>query len=161
MLSSTIKACFLGLALALGAIAAPQRVDAAPHNSRSVNTQRARRHFLAGKRAFEAKRYPVALKEFETGYAIDPRPGFLLNMGHAARRRGELRRARDYYLKFLESDPPGAERRTTIGLVMEIDRQLAAASTAGSHASAAPGPAAATITHVAARGSGTRGHVKL
>ena len=72
-----------------------------------MTTQRARRHFLAGKRAFEAKRYAVALKEFEAGYAIDPRPGFLLNMGHAARRMGELRRARDYYLKFLESDPPG------------------------------------------------------
>ncbi len=142
MLSSTVKAWFLGLSLALGFAGLPQRVDAASHNSGSATTQRARRHFLAGKHAFEAKRYPAALKEFEAGYAIDPRPGFLLNMGHAARRMGELKRARDYYLKFLESDPPAAERRSTIALVMELDRQLASAQGAGKHASATPEPAA-------------------
>src|SRR5215475_8272249 len=135
MLSSTVKAWCLGLALALAAVGLPQRVDAAVHNSGSVaTTQRARRHFLAGKRAFESKRYAVALKEFEAGYAIQPRPGFLLNMGHAARRMGELKRARDYYLKYLESDPPAAERRSTIALVMNIDRQLASAQGAGKHA---------------------------
>ncbi len=106
MLSSTVKAWVLGLSIAFGGIALPQRVVASTHNSSSATTQRARRHFLAGKRAFEAKRYAAALKEFEAGYAIDPRPGFLLNMGHASRRMGDLRRARDYYLKFLESDPP-------------------------------------------------------
>ena len=135
MLSSTMKAWVLGLVLALGAVGFPQRVDAVSHHSSgSAVTQRARRHFLQGKRAFEAKRYSVALKEFEAGYAIVPRPGFLLNMGHAARRMGELKRARDYYLKFLESDPPAPERRATIALVVQIDRQLAAAPTRGSHA---------------------------
>ena len=129
MLSSTVKALVLGLALALGVFAAPHRVDAASRNSSSATTQRARRHYRQGKRAFEAKRYSIALKEFEVGYAIVPRPGFLLNMGHAARRMGDLRRARDYYLKYLESDPPAAERRSTIALVIEIDRQLAAGTT--------------------------------
>ncbi len=137
MLSSTVKALVLGLALALGGAAAPRRVDAASRNSDSATTQRARRHYRQGKRAFEAKRYSVALKEFEVGYAIVPRPGFLLNMGHAARRMGDLRRARDYYLKYLESDPPAAERRATIALVLDIDRQLAAGITQ-THASAAP-----------------------
>jgi hypothetical protein len=140
MLSSTVKVWILGLALALGALVAPQRVDAAPRNSSSASTQRARRHFLQGKRAFEAKRYSVALKEFEVGYAIVPRPGFLLNMGHAARRMGDLRRARDYYLKYLESDPSPVERRSTIALVIDIDRQLAVAPTAGSRASASSSP---------------------
>lgn len=142
MLSSTVKAWVLGLSIAFGGIALPQRIVAGTHNSGSATTQRARRHFVAGKRAFEAKRYPAALKEFEAGYAIDPRPGFLLNMGHASRRMGDLRRARDYYLKFLESDPPAGDRRTTIALVVEIDRQLAAAPKSGTHASAAPEPAA-------------------
>jgi tetratricopeptide (TPR) repeat protein len=141
MLSSTVKVWILGMALALAALAAPQRVDAAARNSSSASTQRARRHFLQGKRAFEARRYSVALKEFEVGYAIVPRPGFLLNMGHAARRMGDLRRARDYYLKYLESDPPPVERRSTIALVIDIDRQLAAAPTAGSRASASSSPA--------------------
>jgi tetratricopeptide (TPR) repeat protein len=140
MLSSTVKAWILGLALAIGALGAPQRVEAVSRNSSSATTQRARRHFRQGKRAFEAKRYSVALKEFEVGYAIVPRPGFLLNMGHAARRMGDLRRARDYYLKYLESDPPAADRRSTIALVIDIDRQLAAAPTAGSRASASSSP---------------------
>jgi tetratricopeptide (TPR) repeat protein len=144
MLSSTVKAWVLGLSIAFGGIALPQRVVASTHNSSSAITQRARRHFLVGKRAFEAKRYAAALKEFEAGYAIDPRPGFLLNMGHASRRMGDLRRARDYYLKFLESDPPASDRRTTIALVVEIDRQLAAAPTSATHASVAPEPAAVT-----------------
>src|SRR5438309_1325138 len=111
-MSSTVKAWVLGLSIAFGGIALPQRVVAGTHSSGSATTQRARRHFLAGKRAFEAKRYEAALKEFEAGYAVDPRPGFLLNMGHASRRMGDLRRARDYYLKFLESNPPAPERRT-------------------------------------------------
>ena len=140
-MSSTVKAWVLGLSIAFGGIALPQRVVAATHNSSSATTQRARRHFLAGKRAFEARRYAAALKEFEAGYAIDPRPGFLLNMGHASRRMGDLRRARDYYLKFLESDPPASERRTTIALVVDIDRQLAAAPRSGTHASVTPEPA--------------------
>ncbi len=139
-MSSTVKAWVLGLSIAFGGIALPQRVVAATHNSGTATTQRARRHFLAGKRAFEAKRYAAALKEFEAGYAIDPRPGFLLNMGHASRRMGELRRAREFYLKFLESDPPASERRSTIALVVDIDRQLAEAPTSGRHASAAPAP---------------------
>jgi len=143
-MSSTVKAWVLGLSIAFGGIALPQRVVAATHNSSNVTTQRARRHFLAGKRAFEAKRYAAALKEFEAGYAIDPRPGFLLNMGHASRRMGELRRAREFYLKFLESDPPASERRSTIALVVDIDRQLAEAPTSGKHASAAPAPAPMT-----------------
>src|SRR4051794_36655372 len=101
-MSSTVKAWVLALSIAFGGIALPQRVVAGTHNSSSASTQRARRHVLAGKRAFEARRYAVALKEFDAGYAIDPRPGFLLNMGHASRRMGQLRRARDYYLRFLE-----------------------------------------------------------
>ena len=141
MFSSTVKVWILGLVLALGALGVPQRVDAAPRNSSSASTQRARRHFLQGKRAFEAGRYSVALKEFEVGYAIVPRPGFLLNMGHAARRMGDLRRARDYYLRYLESGPPALERRSTIALVVDIDRQLAAAPNAGSRASASSSPA--------------------
>jgi tetratricopeptide (TPR) repeat protein len=144
MFSSTVKAWVLGPTIALAVVGLPQRVSASSHNSGSANTQRARRHFLAGKRAFEAKRYAAALKEFEAGYAIDPRPGFLLNMGHAARRLGELKRARDYYLKFLESDPPATDRRATIALVVEIDRQLASAAATGSHASVVPEPAAVT-----------------
>jgi hypothetical protein len=144
MLSSTVKAWVLGLTIALAVVGLPQRVSASSHNSGSASTQRARRHFLAGKRAFEIKRYAAALKEFEAGYAIDPRPGFLLNMGHAARRLGELKRARDYYLKFLESDPPAADRRATIALVVEIDRQLASAAATGSHALVVPEPAAVT-----------------
>jgi hypothetical protein len=48
----------------------------------------AREHVRKAAEAFQAGRYDEALVEFEAGYAAVPRPAFLLNMGHAARKSG-------------------------------------------------------------------------
>ena len=137
--TSAIRVWLLGLALASAVVVVPRPVAAAPRAS-AASVQRARRHFLSGKRAFEAKRYATALKEFSAGYAIEPRPGFLLNMGHAARRMGELRRARELYLKFIAADPTADERRATLDLIAEIDRELGPPAAAASHRAEGPGP---------------------
>jgi hypothetical protein len=141
MHTSAIRIWLLGLALASAVVVVPHPVAAAPRAS-AASVQRARRHFLSGKRAFEAKRYATALKEFGAGYAIEPRPGFLLNMGHAARRMGELRRARELYLKFIAADPTADERRATLDLIAEIDRELGPPAPAASHRAEAPEPTA-------------------
>jgi tetratricopeptide (TPR) repeat protein len=128
-MSATIKTGCVVLAIAIGGIVTLPPVPAAALTARasaSSNVQRARRHFLDGKRAFERKSYAAALKEFEAGYAIEPRPGFLLNMGHAARRMGDLRRAHALYVKFLATAPPPAERRAAVKAVAEIERELPA-----------------------------------
>jgi len=115
---------------------------AAPRGA-SANVQRAREHFLAGKRAFEHKSYAKALQEFEEGYALEPRPGFLLNMGHASRRMGKLREARSFYTRFLATHPRGEEERAASQMIAEIDRELP--RDRPTRAAVAPAPMAAPL----------------
>lgn len=110
------------LALAPGAGAAP----AGREGGESVEVKAARQHFKAGEKAFNAGDYSRALLEFEAGYALVPRPGFLLNMGHTERRLGHPARARELYQKFLEADPASRQRGEVLGLIADIDRSLGA-----------------------------------
>jgi tetratricopeptide (TPR) repeat protein len=104
------------------------------------NVQQAREHFQAGKRAYADQDYEQALAEFQAGYDLEPRAGFLLNMGHAARKMGKLRKARGYYKQFLLSDPPEAERTAAETAVADIDHELAPdGDAAGAAATTAPG----------------------
>ena len=50
----------------------------------------ARRHFTRGKQLFDEHKYREAADEFEAGYAVAAKPGFLLNIGHSYRRAGDL-----------------------------------------------------------------------
>jgi tetratricopeptide (TPR) repeat protein len=94
-------------------------------DNREANLRSARQHFANGKEAFQGKRYRAAFEEFQAGYEIDPRPGFLLDMAHAARKMGELEKARALYHRFLLVAPAGDERRLAEDLLGEIDSQLA------------------------------------
>jgi tetratricopeptide (TPR) repeat protein len=87
--------------------------------------QLARRHFAEGDAAFKAGRYEAAMTEFEAGYAASPRPGFLLNMAHTARKLGDLRRARSLYKKYLLMDPTSKLRSDVLGVIGELDSALA------------------------------------
>src|SRR5438045_3180508 len=49
---------------------------------------RARELYKSGEKAFKAGKYEEALHDLDTGYQLSNRPLFLLNMGHAERRRG-------------------------------------------------------------------------
>ena len=96
----------------------------APANSRDAVLRKARQHFEDGKKAFDAKDYPAALKEFKAGYELEPRPGFLLNMAHATQKTGDLPGARELYTRFLQTNPVGEERRVAEEAIAEIDRKL-------------------------------------
>jgi hypothetical protein len=126
-------------ACALLFVAAPGPAGAAEAD----NVRRARQHFQDGKKAFEARDYPGALREFQAGYQLEPRPGFLLNMGHAARKMDQLETAREYYRQFMLSNPSGEERRTAEQSLSEIERKLAGPATPEVPAPAAT-PAAAS-----------------
>ncbi len=114
---------FAFLAISLGAGAARSEPDA-----KEGTSQQSRQHFIAGQKAFEERRFSEALDEFEAAYRLEPRPAVLLHMGHAARRNGELERARAFYQRFLLTGPPVEERRTTEELIDEVDRKLAQAT---------------------------------
>ena len=113
-----VAACVVGVAVWAGAA----RADA---QDREASLRQARQHFINGKKAFDEKRYPAALTEFQAGYELEPRRGFLLDMGHAARKMGDLPRARELYQRFLQTDPPDPERRVAQQFAREIDRKLA------------------------------------
>jgi tetratricopeptide (TPR) repeat protein len=85
----------------------------------------ARRHYAQGEAAFKAERYESALKEFEAGYAVSPRPGFLLNMGQTERKLGHLRKARSLYKKFLLIEPTSSLATEVKEVIAELDSALA------------------------------------
>src|SRR5262249_24747627 len=110
-----------------GAFAAVLAAASAAHAADAKETERqAREHYRKGEGAFAAGRFDEAYKEFESGYALAPRPVFILNMAHAERRRGELRNARALYKKFLVVDPQSKYRPEVEQVLQELDSALAA-----------------------------------
>jgi hypothetical protein len=108
------------------------------------DVKRAREHHKAGDQAFKEGRYLDAYKEWEAGYALSPRPLFLVNMAHAERRRGELKNARTLYRKFLLMEPQSKLRAEVESVLVEIDDALAEAP------AAAPAPEPVAVTPPAA-----------
>jgi hypothetical protein len=113
---------------------------AAPGGQEGPEVAKARAHFKAGERAFNAGDYAKALAEFEAGYALVPRPGFLLNMAHTERRLGNPARARDIYQRYLEVDPQSARRDEVLGLIAELDRTLGGLRSPSSSSASVPSP---------------------
>jgi tetratricopeptide (TPR) repeat protein len=111
----------------------------AAHAAEPEAVARARELYKSGEKAFKAGRYEDALHDWETGYQLSNRPLFLLNMGHAERRRGQLANARTLYKRFLLMEPETKLRGEIEGVLGEIDSTLAEES------GKAAAPAAATM----------------
>lgn len=84
-----------------------------------------RRRFQHGQELFLQARYLEAAQEFEAGYAVAPRNGFLINIAHSYRRAGELAKAKRYYEKLLEVEPNTPQRPEVEGHIRSIDDALA------------------------------------
>jgi tetratricopeptide (TPR) repeat protein len=112
----------------------------AAHAAEPEAVARARELYKSGEKAFKAGRYEEALHDWETGYQLSNRPLFLLNMGHAERRRGQLANARTLYKRFLLMEPETKLRGEIEGVLGEIDSTLAAEESGKAGA-----PAAATM----------------
>jgi tetratricopeptide (TPR) repeat protein len=117
---------------------------AAPAQARDADRkgaaeERARIHVQRAADALREGRYDDAMTEFEAGYAIIPRPGFVLNMGHVQRQAGHPERARDYYRRYLQLDPKSPQRAEVERTIGEIDGSLGnRAGAAGARATPAP-----------------------
>jgi tetratricopeptide (TPR) repeat protein len=68
--------------------------------------EQARRHFVAGQAHYHAGRYADSLTEFELGYALAPRPEFLINFAQVHRKLGHYERAIAHCESFLATGPP-------------------------------------------------------
>ena len=85
-------------------ISAPSTGAMAPTPS-AEDEAAGKRHYKRGDELFKQGKYLDAAHEFEAGFAVAPRPLFLLNIGHSYRKAQELRRARVAYEDFLKADP--------------------------------------------------------
>lgn len=94
--------------------------------ARADDEERARAHFEAGRVQYNLGDYKAAVHEFAAGYRLVPRPEFLVNLGQAYRRLGELERAREMYERFLADAPPDDHARPQVRvLIAEVNRELA------------------------------------
>jgi tetratricopeptide (TPR) repeat protein len=92
-----------------------------PARAETPDLRKAREHYRLGKEAYAADRFDDAYREFETGYRLSNRPLFLLNMGHARRRRGDLSEARALYKRFLFLQPDSPYRAEVEALLGQIE----------------------------------------
>ena len=99
----------LVLALVVAAVAlVARRGDAAPPSPPAGGSQEelARSHFVAGEAEYARGRWREALHEFELGYALSPRPEFLINFAQVRRKLGEYDAAERECRRYLATAPP-------------------------------------------------------
>jgi tetratricopeptide (TPR) repeat protein len=107
----------VGLAIMLVSVAARAEAPA---------VAKARAHFEAGTKLYEAGSYEEALRAYQTGYAIAARPAFLINIGQCLRALKRPREARAAFAKFLIDAPSkDPHRRGVEEMVAELDREIA------------------------------------
>lgn len=85
-----------------------------------------RDHYARGRALYLANQNVEALREFEAGFELVPRPEFLINMGLCQARLGHLREARDLYRKFLAAAPQAHSQRQNVEeLLQKVEADLA------------------------------------
>jgi hypothetical protein len=139
------------LAIACACVVAGAPGAASAQESEAVT--QARDHFTAGEKAYKAGEFERARTEFEAGYALVPRPGFLLNMAHTERRLGRLRSSRALYKRYLLADPESRQRDEVLGFIKQLDSAIADEEKAEGQGAPA---ATATAVTAPARSDGTR-----
>jgi hypothetical protein len=99
-----------------GALAQPASVDDA------------RRFFEAGRQAYEAGQYVVAITAFEEAHRLAPRPSIVFALGQALRRQyildhdsGKLERALLLYRDYVTEVPQGERRDEAVGYLGELE----------------------------------------
>jgi tetratricopeptide (TPR) repeat protein len=118
-----LRAAVAALVVGSLIVARPAPASAAPE---AEAVRQSREHYRKGEEAYAAGRYDEAYGEFEKGYALAPRPVFLLNLAHTERRRGNLSNARALYLKFLLIEPQSKYAAEVKQVIQEIDSALSA-----------------------------------
>lgn len=78
------------------------------------DVQQAKTHFAVGARAYEERKFRVAIDAFEESYRLAPRPAILFSIGQAYKRQyyqdrsdRDLSQAIAYYRRYLTDEPKG------------------------------------------------------
>lgn len=112
--------------LALILVAAPRAASAGGPG----DGERSRELFRLGQERFQAGEIEAAIAAFAEGYALDPRPEFLLNLAQSYRALGRRAEAITYFERFIAAAPdhalrPAAER--TLAELRRAEEEEAAA----------------------------------
>jgi len=113
----------------------------------------ARRHFRHGMDLVVAGQVDEGIAELEEAYAILPHPNVLYNIGRAYAEVGRYDEAREYFDRYLESDPP--DREEVRAIVAAIDQRIASRATASAETTGTGTTGTGTGTTGAGTGTGT------
>lgn len=130
----TGRLLFLALLASSAAYAAPSQEELA------------RSHFVAGEEEYARGRWREALHEFQLGYALSPRPEFLINFAQVYRKLGDYDAAARECQRYLATAPPSALAAQAERLLAQIEQQQASARATTTTTTAPPmtaSPAAA------------------
>lgn len=90
-----------------------------------------RAYFETGAKAYEKGDYPNAIRAFEQAYALTKRPGLIFSIAQSYKRQyagdsnpAHLRKALEYYRRFLAEDKGGKRRGDASQSIMEIEAVL-------------------------------------
>jgi len=109
--------------LALLLVVSP-RVAAAPPTT-GLAEARARAYFEKGHGLFDIGDFHGAIHEWAAGYELSHKALFLVDLGQAYRRLGELVRARELYERFLREAVPDDPARASVRALLEELAQAA------------------------------------
>jgi tetratricopeptide (TPR) repeat protein len=105
--------------------AAPARGPRLPEEDNAQLVEQAKRYFASGNEHYAAGRYREAIRDFQAGYALVPRPNFLVNLGQSYRQVGDLVRAKDAYVSYVRALPHDSTLRDqALQVLAEIEVQL-------------------------------------
>ncbi len=107
------------VALTLAAVARAT-VPAAARAETPSQEELARSHFVAGEEEYARGRWREALHEFELGYALSPRPEFLINFAQVYRKLGDFDAAERECERYLATAPPPELAQQAERLLLQI-----------------------------------------
>jgi tetratricopeptide (TPR) repeat protein len=110
---------------------------AAAQTPSSKDRAAARQHFAAGKKLYDAGKYPEAIAEFEQAQQLAPNPKVIFNIAQAYRLMGDKPKAKASYEQYLARESTGAVAEEARGHLATLDAELRAEEEAKAKAAAA------------------------
>ncbi len=133
------------IAVAL-ALVAPASAQPSPQD-----LDKAKKEFLAGKKAFDAGDFPEAASHFKTSYNLSKKPALLYNVALANESGGQDDIALFYYRKFLtDADPADAQRPDAETRVKALEKKFGGGNTPPTGGNTTPDGGGTTARPVAA-----------
>src|SRR5205814_7110369 len=114
--------------------------EAAPPSQEGL----ARSHYVAGEEEYARGRWKEALHEFQIGYALSPRPEFLINFAQVYRKLGDFDRAIAECERYLATGPEASLAAPAQRLLQQLREEKARVP--NSTPPPAPPPPTATAT---------------